>query len=210
MSRLRRITKEQIIQTACRLFREQGYAGTTLDQVASELGVTRAALYYWVSKKESLLCEIHEQVMAALLESFEAILAGQSDEKEKLAEIIRNHALIVANNLDAITVFFQDRPALPREAEEHMMAKKRDYDQAVEKVVRAGQQKGMLRKDLDAKIVVKSLIGMCNWLHQWYGPDGPMSAEEIADQMVKIAMSALCPVKQPAYAVSRLSSQHIL
>src|SRR5207302_1812501 len=53
--RHRLITRPMIVDTARRLFREEGYRGTTLEMVATELGVTRAALYHWVENQESLL-----------------------------------------------------------------------------------------------------------------------------------------------------------
>lgn len=196
MSRKNRITKEQIIETARRLFRKQGYAWTTLDQVAAELGVTRAAIYHWVPSKESVLCEIHERVMDLITARFVEISAQDIDEIAKLSAVLQSHVLAVAGNLDALTVFFQDEAALPAAPARQIALRKRNYDQAVEKIVRAGQQKGTIRRDLDAKIVVKSLMAMGNWAYQWYNPEGPASPEELARHVVQIALAGICEKKE--------------
>src|SRR4030088_3175377 len=104
--RHRLITRPMIVDTARRLFREQGYPGTTLEMVAAELGVTRAALYHWVANKETLLCEIHDEALDRLLERFSEIQGAALAPGEKLAEGIRNHLLTVAGNLDGVALLF--------------------------------------------------------------------------------------------------------
>ncbi len=187
----RRISRQQIIDTARRLFRTQGYNGTTLNQVAAELGVTRAALYHWLPSKQSVLCEIHEAVMDDLQASFERIVAQDGSELARIEQALHNHVVTVATNLDAITVFFQDEASLPPELARRIAAKKRHYDQVLEQLVSHAQKNGTIRSDLDAKIVVNSLMGMCNWLYQWYKPEGPASPDEVARHVVAIAIDGL-------------------
>lgn len=202
----RRISKSEIVETARRLFRAQGYRGTTLDQVAAELGVTRAALYHWLPSKESVLCEIHEQVMDVLLEKLETILAVDADEVERLKAVLRAHVVIVAGNLDAITVFFQDEASLPEGPAERIGVKKRHYDHAVEALVKAAQETGAIRADLDAKLIVKSLMGMCNWLYQWFDPSGPATADDVADHVILMALDGLTPRSRRATGQVRLQT----
>src|SRR5436190_19845692 len=68
--RRRNVSRKRILDVARRLFREEGYRGTSLDEVAAELGVTRAAIYHWVPGKEALLCEIHDEAMDLLVMGF--------------------------------------------------------------------------------------------------------------------------------------------
>jgi AcrR family transcriptional regulator len=187
----RRISRELIIDTSRKLFRVQGYNGTTLDQVATELGVTRAALYHWYPSKQSVLCEIHEAVMDDLMQATHRILELGGNDVEKLESLLRNHVVTVAENLDAITVFFQDESSLPQIQAQGIAAKKRSYNHLLEGLIERAQSKGHIRPDLDPKIGVNALMGMCNWLYQWYDPTGPASAQAIADQVVKIAMAGI-------------------
>ena len=136
-----------IVDTARRLFREQGYPGTTLEMVATELGVTRAALYHWVANKETLLCEIHDEALDRLLERFSMIQETELAPGDKLAEALKNHLITVADNLDAIAVFFQDEASLPEGPARRIAQRKRDYDHALEALVLAAQADGSVRGD---------------------------------------------------------------
>jgi AcrR family transcriptional regulator len=109
--RRRLITRRMIVDTARRLFREEGYRGTTLDMVASELGVTRAALYHWMPSKETLLGEIHDEAMDLLVERFDAIIGADRPAIDKLADAVRNHIITVAENLDTIGAGSANRAA---------------------------------------------------------------------------------------------------
>lgn len=190
----RKISLEQILEVARRHFRDDGYENTTLDAIASELGVTRAALYYWVRSKEALLCEIHEATLDMFTERFEQIRTANTDETAVLAEVLRTHAMVVIENLAAVTSFFQDQRSLPEPKAQRIAKKKASYDHALEQVVRAAQTAGTVRADIDAKLMVRSIVGMGNWLTQWYDPGGDLSPAAVADQIVAISLrGVLCP-----------------
>jgi AcrR family transcriptional regulator len=182
-----------IVDTARRLFREQGYPGTTLEMVATELGVTRAALYHWVANKETLLCEIHDEALDRLLERFSEIQKAELAPGDKLAKAIRNHLLTVADNLDAIAVFFQDEASLPEGPARRIAQRKRDYDHALEALVRAAQADGSVRADLNARVTVEMLFGMCNSLYHWYDPNGRIRPRALADQVLEMVFGGLRP-----------------
>jgi AcrR family transcriptional regulator len=191
--RHRLITRPQIVDTARRMFREEGYRGTTLEMVAAELGVTRAALYHWVANKETLLCEIHDEALDRLVERFQEIQEADLPPGDKVAEAIRNHLMIVAENLDAIAVFFQDEASLPEEPARRIAKRKREYDHALETLVRAAQADGSVRADLDPRVTVEMLFGMCNSLYHWYDPTGRIRPKELADQVLEMVFSGLRP-----------------
>ena len=107
------VSRKRILEVSRRLFRQEGYRGTSLDQVAAELGVTRAAIYHWVPGKEALLCEIHDEAMDLLVMGFRDVQRQNLPPVHKLAAALRNHVLVVADNLDTIAVFFQDEASLP-------------------------------------------------------------------------------------------------
>lgn len=189
--RRRNVTRKKIVEVARRLFREEGYRGTTLDSVAAELGVTRAAIYHWVPSKETLLCEIHEEALELLFLGFEKVEPQELPPVEKLQAALRNHVLIVADNLDTIAVFFQDEASLPAGPARRIADRKREYDHRLQALLRAAQEDGSVRTDLDGGVVVESLLGMCNWLYHWYRPSGRIGPEVLADQVADLALRGL-------------------
>jgi AcrR family transcriptional regulator len=146
-----------------------------------------------VASKETLLCEIHDEALDRLVERFQEIQEADLPPGDKLAEAIRNHLLIVADNLDAIAVFFQDEASLPAEPARRIAKRKRDYDHALEALVRAAQTDGSVRADLDPRVIVEMLFGMCNCLYHWYDVDGRISPEALADQVLGMVFSGLRP-----------------
>jgi len=190
-----RISKEQIHEVAKRMFREEGYHGTTLEQIASELNVTRAALYYWVPSKEALLSEIHEEALDLLLERFEEVKRRDLSAIELLRAALQMHAHAVIENIDAVTSFFQDQASVPELQAERIRKKKAGYDHELEALIRQAQSDGAIRPELDPTALVNCLVGVGNWLCQWYDPSGRLSAAEIASQIEIILFSG---VEMPA------------
>jgi AcrR family transcriptional regulator len=146
-----------------------------------------------VENKEKLLCEIHDEALDRLVERFQEIQEADLPPGEKLAQAIRNHLLTVADNLDAIAVFFQDEASLPEEPARRIAKRKREYDHALEALVRAAQADGSIRADLDPRVTVEMLFGMCNCLYHWYDAAGRIRPQQLADQVLEMVFSGLRP-----------------
>lgn len=67
--------REQILSGAARVFSRKGYHASTVDEIAKELGLTKASIYYYVRDKSDLLYQLYKRAMSALLESQTEILA---------------------------------------------------------------------------------------------------------------------------------------
>jgi AcrR family transcriptional regulator len=146
-----------------------------------------------VANKETLLCEIHDEALDRLVERFRAIETADLPPGDKLAEAIRNHLMTVAENLDAIAVFFQDEASLPEEPAQRIAKRKRAYDRALESLVRAAQADGSIRADLDPRVTVEMLFGMCNSIYHWYDVSGRIRPQQLADQVLEMVFSGLRP-----------------
>jgi hypothetical protein len=82
-------------------------------------------------------------------------------------------------------VFFAEESGLPAPMAAHAVRAKREYDRTIERVVREGIEAGRLRP-MPANLVVFGILGMCNWLHKWYKPQGPLGPAQIADVFVDL------------------------
>ncbi|HSH68363.1 MAG TPA: TetR/AcrR family transcriptional regulator [Deferrisomatales bacterium] len=194
------VRKQAVIDTAVEVFHRKGYRAATLDDVAAELGVTRAALYHYVSSKENLLSTIYLQA----LESFFATVyeIGESDlsPPEKLRAFVRHNIKhVIIENLSMFGVFFSEEAQLPEEAAGRIREEKRKYTDVVEKILREGMEGGYFRRD-DPRLRTYAILGMCNWTYKWYRPGKtPQSPDEIADQFIAMMEEGLCaPGEQDA------------
>src|SRR5258708_18572732 len=99
--------REELTRTAARLFAERGYHGTSLADVAKALGIQKASLYHHIASKEDLLWD----VACGGAEAFHAALDGVPEGApvtEKIRLALRGHLRVVAEQLDAATVFTRE------------------------------------------------------------------------------------------------------
>jgi hypothetical protein len=98
---------------------------------------------------------------------------------------------------DIINVYLADEGELPPEKREYIRGRSREYEAIYREIVEQLIDEGTLR-EVDVPMVVRAISGMCNWLSNWYRPDGSMTADEIADVFLDLMMNGL--KKKPAAA----------
>jgi AcrR family transcriptional regulator len=182
----RRLIQDEIVRAAAVCFREHGYRATTLDAIAARAGVSKVTLYKYVSSKEELLCQVFERTIDSFRAGLRRIVEPELPADETLRRILRYQVELLASHLPFLTVFFSEEGGLPPEMARRVAREKREYDRAIERVVRAGVRQGLLR-ELPPTLLVFALLGMCNWLHKWYRPEGELAPGEIAAFFVDLA-----------------------
>ena len=189
--------EQELYATALRLFRQKGYHGTSMQDIADELGLYKGSLYHYIGSKEDLLRRVFEQAMGSLLEQIEAIVADRSTPpSEQLRQEI--HALVqaVAHNLEALSVYFQEWRSLAGESLARVRAQQERYHRCLGLILERGVAAGELRV-ADLPLASLGIEGMCNWLCQWYRPDGRLSADDIAERFADLVLSGLAIGAQP-------------
>ena len=176
---------DEIVRAAAAAFGEVGYRTATLETVAERAGLSKVTLYRYVGSKEDLLSLVVERIIDEFQRGLRRIIAERRPADETLRRIVHYQVTLLAEHLTFLTVFFSEESGLPPPMAARATRAKREYDQAIERVVREGVEAGLLR-DLPPRLVVFGLLGMCNWLHKWYRPDGKRSAAEIADVFVAL------------------------
>jgi AcrR family transcriptional regulator len=176
---------DEIVRAAAAAFGEAGYRTATLEAIAERAGLSKVTLYRYVASKEELLSLVVERIIEEFQSGLRRIVAERRPADDTLRRIVRYQVALMAEHLSFLTVFFSEESGLPAPMAARATRAKREYDQTIERVVREGVEAGLLR-DLPPRLVVFGLLGMCNWLHKWYRPDGKRSAAEIADVFVAL------------------------
>ncbi len=178
---------QKITDTAAELFHRKGYRSTTLDDVSKELGITKAALYHYVSSKEKLLSRIYIQALENIFRNTDKIAGKELPPDRRLRLIIQNHIKgIIIQSISMFAVFFTEENQLPEKEFRKIQQEKKKYTRIVEEIIDEGISQGLFRKS-DPKLQAFALIGMCNWVYKWYKP-GPDSytPDQIADYFVSL------------------------
>ena len=182
---------QAVYAAALRLFREKGYHATSMQDIAGVVGLYKGSLYHYIGGKEELLVQVFERGMGALLEEVERIAANSAvGPTAQLREIIRAHVQAVATNLDALTVYLHEWRALGGESLARVRAQRERYVELVNAVIERGFLLGEFRAQ-DARIATLGVLGMCNWLCQWYRPGGRLSPSEIGDRFADLVLDGL-------------------
>ena len=181
------IRKQKIIDTAASLFHRKGYVSTTLDDVAKELGISKAALYHYVGSKDELLSIIYTQAFENVFKDTYEISGMDLPPDEKLRFIIRNHINnIIIKDLSMFSVFFSEESQLPEKDFRKIHEEKKKYTRIVEKIITEGISLGMFKKT-DPTLQAYAILGMCNWIYKWYKPQKTTyTPEQIADDFISL------------------------
>ena len=182
---------EQVYAAALRLFREKGYHATSMQDIAAAVGLYKGSLYHYIGGKEELLVQAFERAMGGLLVDVERIVADTSlRPSAQLRLVIGAHVEAVAENLDALTVYLHEFRALAGESLDNVRAQRERYAQLVGEVVARGARVGEFRVP-DVGVATLAMLGMCNWVAQWYQPDGRLSPREIGTRFADLLLDGL-------------------
>lgn len=181
-----RLTQKAIVAAAAELFAREGFGATSLDDIAEQLGATKGALYYHIKNKEEILRLIFLTVLTASEEPLRRITEANEPAMEKLRKAIEHQVAVAADRSPSMTVFYREQPHLTDPFAKEIILRKKAYERYIERIIEEGQEVGIFQPDLDSKIIAFGLLGMCNWLSQWYKANGQYSHQDIAAMFVSM------------------------
>jgi TetR/AcrR family transcriptional regulator, cholesterol catabolism regulator len=185
--------KREVVNTAARLFAEQGYRNTSVDDLVRATGLQRGGLYHYIDSKQELLLLAHEELMEPLLEQAEAIAAGEAPADEKLRALVRAWVEHVATHLDHMVVFTEERRLIESDpAWSDVRASRARFQRLLEGVLRQGVDEGAFAIE-DVDVAELSILGIVNHMPQWLDPHGRLGAEDLADRCVDLLLAGLLP-----------------
>ena len=186
-------TGHAFIAAATTLFAEKGFNGTSIGDLANELGLTTASLYYHVSGKQELLLRVLEDGMSSFLSRLEELAELDLEPREKIRLAVENHLHFVLNHKQEVAVFLRERRFLESPLRESYDARVNRYDHLFTEVIREGMAAGTVPAG-DPTLLRFAILGMINWIVEWYEPGGRLSPDEIKAQMTEIIMGRMLGV----------------
>lgn len=182
-------TEQAFIAAATRLFAEKGYKGTSISDLARELNLTTASLYYYVDGKQELLARVLETGMVDFLARLQAIADGPSEPREKLERAVENHIDFVITRRDVVMIFLRYRSMLEDAQRDHYQSLLDRYQGLFTDILAAAHTEAGTQVDI---ILLRQMVlGMINSLIEWYRPTGRLTAEELRSGLANLIMSQL-------------------
>ncbi len=185
-----------VLAAASRVFAAVGYEKATLEDVAREVGINRATLYYYVGTKEELLVSLLADPIATVTARLEEDAARDAPADEKLGAALRGYVKTLDEHPE-LFIFLSENvhTAMTGPDAEELVGEADRYGRILTGVVRDGADAGVFRQDVDPQTAVLAILGMFNWMHRWYRPDGRRSLIDIGEDLIRLSLAALEPMR---------------
>jgi TetR/AcrR family transcriptional regulator, cholesterol catabolism regulator len=185
-----------ILDAAASLFAQKGYDNTSLQDVATAVGVTKAGLYHYFATKQVLYDCIVLGVLSDLLASAQARVAEAGtrtgDHPGRVAAFMAAHAIYFEANRDHYLAAFIGRGGDLSVFTPEQRRARRSYTDFLTEILEEGRAAGDFSFE-DAAIVARGIHGMLNWMTRWYNPQGRKDAQAIAADYAAIILKGIRP-----------------
>jgi AcrR family transcriptional regulator len=186
--------RREIEDVASSLFRERGYSGTSVRDIARALDIQGASLYAHVTSKQDVLWSIVERTASRFEASADAALTAcdQPDDSHgsRLAALARAHVTVVTDDIERASVFVHEWRALTGDRRTQI-AKRRDaYELRFRSLIADGVAAGSFAP-VDATVTAAFILTSLNGIATWYRPDGRIPAPELADTYAGLVLAAV-------------------
>jgi AcrR family transcriptional regulator len=190
----------EIVEAAAELFMEQGFAATSLEDIATKVGIWKGSLYHYINSKEDLLFAVVQEPAEQILAAIEQVAVLDLPAAEKLRQAVVTHAEILDTTFVYASVYLQEIAG--RQQHEDWVRRDRLYLRHLMSIIQEGIDQGDFPPGTDVRATTLALIGALNWMTHWYRPDGPMSASAIAEQMCSLFLRGLLVRRTPEPATN--------
>jgi TetR/AcrR family transcriptional regulator len=181
--------RKAIIREAARVFNRRGSHGTTLDDVAERLGVSKTALYRYVNNKNDLLRACHEEAMEIANENLDIGERTGRTGLEKIQIAMTGYLRTMISDL-GVPVLLLEENALEAQSAIRVVKQRDAFEKRLRRLVQEGIADGSVVMT-DPKLAVFMLLGAVHWVTKWYSPDGPWTAEDASSALIELATRGL-------------------
>jgi AcrR family transcriptional regulator len=175
--------RADLIRVSARLFREKGFDGTTIRDIADAVGMRSGSPFYHFKSKQEILAAVMEEGLTAGLPAAEAIVAGDLAPRAKFHALLRAHLeIVLGEGHDFIPVLLYDWRCLTPELRGRVQVLRDRYDRLWQDAVKELTAAGLLRSD--SAVARLLLMGAINYTVLWYKPGQGSNLDQIADEAV--------------------------
>jgi AcrR family transcriptional regulator len=191
----RGLVQHEIFEQAAHLFAQRGYAGTSFQDIADAVGLTRPALYHYVKSKDDLLAGLVDEItVVAAVEVAQIAQRATASATERLREIV---VLLVQRQGDRGELFrllLRSEADLPEPVAVAYATNRRAVLRSVTDVVAQGVQRGEFRP-VTPSVAALGTLGIVNWVAWWYHPGSSHDLVAISAELAEQAIQGLALVQ---------------
>ncbi len=183
--------RQGILDVSAALFARQGYANTTIADLASANGISRGLLYHYFASKEALLDEMLTSHLDMLLGEIRKAAQEGASPEDRLRNSVHRMVSINAGSKDLQIVLLHDLQNLQPKARKVIVEMQKGILAVVARLIRECDQ-GRTFDDRQIKAQTMMFMGMINYTYLWYDPEGPVGPDEYADMVADTYLRGIC------------------
>ena len=179
-----------ILREAAHLFRERGYGGTSMRELAARVGVEAASMYNHIRSKDDLLETLCLQVADAYLTRLTEVQQTPGPATEKIRALLRHHIHLMVEDAPAVSVANNEWKHLRPEALTRFKEARRTYERGFATLIEQGITTQELRP-LNVSVALFTLLSAVRWVELWYRPDRPIPPQELEETITTLLLNGL-------------------
>src|SRR5512144_1755115 len=184
------MTRDDILEAAAQVFRQKGFHGASMADIAEAVNLQKASLYHHVSSKQEILFEILDRALELLLERISPIAHMEVPADERLCRMIKEYLQILAENTDLSAVLLFEHRSLEGRQHARHIPNRDKFESLWREVLVDGVRARQFACD-DIPLTARAILGIMNWTITWYRPNGDLTIKQIADQYSNLLLNGL-------------------
>ena len=177
--------RKKLYDTAARLFAAQGYHGTSLRDLAREMGLSKSSLYHYFDSKQELLYRLLDDYISEALAEIESFCNQDIPALDKLERFMRFYAGFYAHDQERLILLLNEVDRLEPKRRRLLETKERRYLQAFKEILDQLRREGVM-KELPLNLASFAFFGMVHYTYKWYRPEGEVKPGQLADYFLRI------------------------
>ena len=178
-----------VLERSVEVFNAQGFDGTSMEDLARHLGVTKSAIYHHVPSKDALLGLALDNALSGLEDAARDVRAAEGPAVARLETLVRRSVEVLVDRLPYVTLLL--RVHGNSDVERQALTRRRRLDRLTAELVKEAVADGDLRPDVDAAVTARLLFGTVNSLAEWLRPSSAHTAAELANAVTTVAFDGL-------------------
>ena len=193
--------RERIIEEAVKLFYERGFIGTTLDDIATELGVTKPFIYTHFRSKVELLAALCTPTIEMSLAAVENAAKSPGTPTQRLRRAIVDFTHVILSRQPNIAIYFREEKSLAPEALEEITRLRKQFDRQLSALLSEGVAAGEFALH-DVNLTALAIGGMISWAYTWHRPEGRLDINALSERMAELTLQMVGARVEAATQVS--------
>jgi AcrR family transcriptional regulator len=181
--------RREILHAAASVFREHGYNGAGMRDIADAAQLSPGNLYYYFKGKQEILYFCQDRALEQMLTSLKLAQEQSGKIAARLGTLIRAHLHSMLDDFEGSIAHLMIG-GLPPELRDRLIQKRDQYEKGIRELIEQGIDRGEFTRQ-DSTLVTRAILGASNWTAQWFNPHGRLSVEQIADTLANYLLRGL-------------------